>query len=121
LIKEIEKPINNLKLLENYKKILVLLQPVIPHFALECLVEIDSKYKAEWPLINLNLIKKEMFNIVIQINGKKRGLLVCESETTEEQLIGKIKTDEDIHKFIMDKKIKKSIYITNKLINLITE
>jgi len=69
----------------------------------------------------LNLIKKEMFNIVIQINGKKRGLLVCESETTEEQLIEQIKTDEDIHKFIMDKKIKKSIYITNKLINIITE
>ena len=44
-----------------------------------------------------------------------------ESETTEEQLIGKIKTDEDIHKFIMNKKIKKSIYITNKLINIITE
>ena len=121
LIKEIEKPINNLNLIENYKKILILLQPVIPHFALECLEEIDSKYKAEWPPINLKLIKKETFNIVVQINGKKRGLLVCESETTEEQLIGKIKTDEDIHKFIMDKKIKKSIYITNKLINLITE
>jgi len=121
LIKEIEKPINNLNLIENYKKILILMQPVIPHFALECLEEIDSKYKAEWPPINLKLIKKETFNIVVQINGKKRGLLVCESETTEEQLIGKIKTDEDIHKFIMDKKIKKSIYITNKLINLITE
>tara|TARA_B110000091_G_scaffold160532_1_gene171107 strand:+ start:33 stop:935 length:903 start_codon:yes stop_codon:yes gene_type:complete len=121
LIKEIEKPINNLNLIENYKKILILLQPVIPHFALECLEEIDSKYKAEWPPINLKLIKKETFNIVVQINGKKRGLLVCESETTEEQLIGKIKTDEDIHKFIMDKKIKKSIYITNKLINIITE
>jgi len=76
LIKEIEKPINNLNLIENYKKILILLQPVIPHFALECLEEIDSKYKAEWPPINLKLIKKETFNIVVQINGKKRGLLV---------------------------------------------
>ena len=121
LNKEIEKPINNLELVKNYKKILNLIQPVTPHLALECLNEVDEKYNPTWPVADPKLIKKETFNIVIQINGKKRGLLVSESDITEEQLIKKIKDDDTINKFIQDKKIKKSIYIKNKLINLILE
>ena len=121
LNKEIEKPINSFELAENYKKILCMLQPVIPHFALECLGELDKEYGPTWPLVNLNLITKETFNIVIQIDGKKRGLLICQLDTTEEQLIKSSREDDIINKFIKDKKIKKSIYIKNKLINLITE
>ena len=121
LNKEIEKPINSFELAENYKKILCLLQPVIPHFALECLAELDKEYSPTWPLVNLKLITKETLNIVIQIDGKKRGLLICQSDTTEEQLIKSSREDDIINKFIKDKKIKKSIYIKNKLINLITE
>ena len=121
LNKEIEKPINSLDLVENYKKILCLLQPVIPHLALECLVEVDKKYSPIWPIADFKLIEKETFNIVVQIQGKKRGLLLSESNATEEQLLKRIRADDIINKFIKDKKIKKSIYIKNKLINLITE
>tara|TARA_B110000305_G_scaffold189027_1_gene210924 strand:+ start:1533 stop:4076 length:2544 start_codon:yes stop_codon:yes gene_type:complete len=121
LNKEIEKPINNFELVENYKKILCLLQPVTPHFALECLEDVDIKSPSVWPLANFKLIEKESFNVVVQIGGKKRALLLCESDTTEEQLLKKIKEDDSINKFIKNKKIKKSIYIKNKLINLITE
>jgi len=121
LNKEIEKPINTLNLFENYKKILCLLLPVIPHFALECLKEVDDKYSPTWPLANFTLIEKETFNIVVQIEGKKRGLLLSESDSTEEQLLKRIKENAIINKFINGKKIKKSVYIKNKLINLITE
>ena len=121
LNKEIEKPINNYELIENYKKILSLLQPIIPHFALECLKEVDEKSTSMWPITDFKLIEKEKFNIVIQIEGKKRGLILSESDTTEEQLLKIIKKDDIINKYIKDKKIKKSIYIKNKLINLIIE
>ena len=121
LIKEVEKPINTIEFIEKYKQILILFQPVIPHFAIECLNEIDEKYKQTWPIADLNFIKKETFNIVIQIEGKKRGLFLSESDITEEKLIRKIEEDMVINKFIKNKKIKKTIYIKNKLINLITE
>jgi len=121
LYKEIEKPLNNFELIQNYKKILCLLQPVIPHFALECLEELDKKFSSSWPVSDFKQIEKEIFKIVVQIEGKKRGLLLSESDTTEEQLLKRIKEDEIINKFITNKKIKKSIYIKNKLINLIVE
>ena len=121
LIKEIEKPINSFELVKNYKKILNLLQPVIPHFALECLEEMGEKSNPTWPVADLKLIEKETFNIVIQIDGKKRALIHTELDIPEDQLLKRIKKDDIINKFIKDKKIKKSIYIKNKLINLITE
>ena len=37
LIKEIDKPIKKNVLIENYKKILVLMNPFMPHFTSECL------------------------------------------------------------------------------------
>ena len=83
--------------------------------------ELDQKYIPSWPLANFELIEEETFNIVVQIEGKKRGLLISESDTTEEQLLKRIKEDDNINKYIKDKKIKKIIYIKNKLINLITE
>ena len=57
----------------------------------------------------------------MQVDGKKRGLLLSELDTNEEQLIEKIKEDDVISKFIKNKKIKKSIYIKNRLINIIIE
>ena len=93
----------------------------MPHFALECLKEIDQNYISIWPKADLKLVEKKKLNIVIQIGGKKRGLLESEPNITKEKLIEKIKKDNVINKFINGKKIKKSIYIKDKLINLITE
>ena len=119
LIKEIIKPIPKMSLIENYTKILSLMSPMVPHLTMECLGEIGRKDKLAWPILNPVLLLNEKFKIVVQINGKKRGLLSFESEIKEDDLIKQIKKDNIINKFIKDQKIKKSIYIKNKLINLI--
>ncbi len=119
LIKEIQKPIDRISLVENYTKILSLMSPIAPHLSMECLVEIGHKDEPSWPILNPVLILNKKFKIVVQVNGKKRGLLSFESEIAEDDLIKQIKKDNIINKFIKDQKIKKSIYIKNKLINLI--
>ncbi len=119
LIKEVEKPINHLDLLRNYKKILSLMVPVIPHFANECLNDLEPKNILEWPSVSDEIKIDKTFSIVIQINGKKRGLLNLDREIEENELIEKIKEDSSIKKFIEHSEIKKSIYIKNKLINFI--
>ncbi len=119
LTKEIEKSLNKNELIENYKKILKLMLPIIPHFAFECLSEIGEIKKTEWPKINPNIIINKDFQIVVQINGKKRGLISLKKEISESDLIKLIIKDEMINKFIENKEIKKSIYVKNRLINLI--
>ena len=70
-------------------------------------------------LVNVKYLKTKIHNIVVQINGKKRGLISSEKNLDEKELIEEIKQKEDLKKFLADKEIIKSIFIKNKLINLI--
>ena len=62
-------------LLDNYLKILTILSPVAPHFSSECIDELKMKIDPNWPTVDKNVIQKKVSNIVIQINGKKRGII----------------------------------------------
>ncbi len=121
LIKLINKPINKNDLLKNYIEILKIMSPIIPHFASECLEDLGEKGKKEWPKINKKYLIKENVNIVLQINGKKRGIIVNKRNTDEQILINDIKSNASYDKYLKNKKIIKSIYIKDKLINLILE
>ena len=55
---------------DNYKKILITLIPIIPHFAYECLALLGEENDINWPKFNEDLIENEEINFVIQI--KKR-------------------------------------------------
>ena len=52
---------------------------------------------------------------------KKDQLLIVKKGITEEILIKNIKKDIKINKFLENKKIIRSIFVKNKLINLIIE
>ena len=118
LIKQIEKPYKKLTLTENYKKILISITPIIPHFAYECLSQLNIK-KLDWPTYDEKLLIKDKINIVIQINGKKRGLIESKPGISEDNLFEIITKDEKLNKYLIDKKINKRIYIKDKLLNII--
>ena len=95
------------------------MSPLVPHLAFECLNEISEKENFLWPEINQKYLKNKHFNIVVQINGKKRALFESQDSFEENDLIKKIKKTEELTKFLENKKIVKSIFIKDKLINLI--
>ena len=118
LNKEIEKTYSKHTLVENYQKILIVMTPILPHFANECLSIIKAK-NFTWPEYNISMLKEETINIVIQINGKKRGLIQSKPNISEEKLFEIIKNDEKIMKYFDQKNIKKKIYIKDKILNII--
>jgi len=119
LFKKIEKKYTKKTLIENYQKILLLMSPVIPHFANECLEIIKIKGVTIWPKYNENLIQEEQINIVVQINGKKRGLIKSKRDINETELFDKILAENSMSKYVKDKKIRKKIFVPNKLINIL--
>ena len=118
LIKQIEKPYKKNTLTENYKKILTLMAPVIPHFSYECLSILNFN-DIKWPEYNEKMIKESMVNIVIQINGKKRDIIKTNIKITEDELLNKISDNKNLDKYLQGKEIKRKIYIPNKLMNII--
>ena len=119
LSKSIEDKNSKKDFLDNYSNILKAFSPIIPHLIEECLEELNVTNKDQWPKVEKKYLKKNVFNIVIQINGKKRELITLNKEINEKELLKQLEKNEKIQKFLNKNKIKKSIYIKNKLINLI--
>ena len=118
LIKEIEKPIKKRILIENYKKILILMSPFIPHFASECLSKIEPN-QISWPIVSKDELIKENINFVIQINVKKRGLLKVKMDIDEKEILEEIRLNKETEKLLKNQKIQKTIFVSNRLINII--
>ena len=118
-IKKIQENNYSKNLIKNYSKILTIMMPIVPHLASECLSQIKKDEKIIWPEVNAKYLKRERNSIVIQINGKKRGIIDSEQGIEEQALIDNIKNDKELQKLLKDKKIFKSIYITDRLINII--
>ena len=118
LFKQIDRPYTKKTLLKNYQKILVAMTPIIPHFANECLELLNIK-NFSWSEYDKSLLREDTINIVVQINGKKRGLIKTEPNLTEEKLFEIIKNDETLTKYIDQKNVKRKIYIQDKLMNII--
>ncbi len=124
LNKIISTKIDKKSWIENYRDILITMIPVIPHFSFECLENLkieEIEKNLYWPKINKNVLVENEINFVIQINGKTRGLLKVKKDVSEKELLTKIKETEKISHYIKDKKIKKTIFIENRLINIIIE
>ncbi len=118
---EINKPIKKEILLENYKKILSIMSPIIPHFTSECLNDLKLDIFQQWPKVDKTKLEDENIEYVVQINGKKRSLITLKKDVDEKTLIEKIKKDQKSKKFLEGSNIIRSIFIKNKLINLITK
>ena len=118
LIKETDKPIKKEILIENYKKILILMNPFVPHFSNECLNTINED-QIKWPKVSKGDLIEEDINFVVQINGKKRAILKVKRDMIEKEILETIKLNQEIEKFINNQKIKKSIFVPNRLINII--
>ncbi len=119
LSKLIKNKYSKKTLSENYKNILILMLPVIPHFANECLNSMNENSNLKWPSFNEDLLVESDVEIVVQINGKKRGLLKVKRDTKEDHLLEFIFKDIKLEKYLQQNKIKRKIFIKNKLINII--
>ena len=117
-VSENKKNFSNLK--ENYKKILIVMSPVIPHLANECL-DLIGLENYDWPKVKKEFLQTDEREIVIQINGKKRGNITINKKTEENEILEKIKELDIIQKYIKDKEISKTIYVKERLINIIVK
>ena len=96
-----------------------MLAPIIPHFAEECLSELNVKNEIKWPEVDNKYLQEDKVEIVIQINGKKRLTIQGNTNSTEKEVYDKVIKEEYFTKNYDAKNIKKTIFIKNRLMNFI--
>ena len=117
--KKIDEPIDGKIILTNYQKVIKMMVPIIPHFANECLEQLNVESDLNWPNVEKEFLEKKANNIVIQINGRKRDLLNLDKDIGEKEILAKVIKSEKCVKYLENKEIKKTFYVKNKLINII--
>jgi leucyl-tRNA synthetase len=106
LVNEIEKEKSITK--ESYETLLKLLAPFAPHFTEEIwtsLKNTGSIHSTMWPKYDENKLINETVNIMIQINGKVRGMISANIDSTEEFIKKEIEKMPEISKWIEGKEI----------------
>ena len=118
----LNKKIPNKYIKINLIKIMRLMIPFTPHLAHECLENLDCKEMNIWPKVNKEILENIKINMVMQINGKTRDVMSVSKNLSENEIDKLFKNSTKGKKYFLDKKIKKTIFVKNKIINyIITE
>ena len=64
--------------------------------------------------------RKDTFDIVIQVNGKKRAIINVANNENEENILSKSLTIKNIQVILEGKTIKNKIFVKNRLLNIVT-
>ncbi|MCK4244807.1 MAG: leucine--tRNA ligase [Candidatus Omnitrophica bacterium] len=106
------------------ERMLILLAPFAPHIAEELWAGIGNSpsiFSHPYPEYDEKLTREEKVTVVVQIDGKLRARLKLSLDLTEEEVKEKAFAEEKIQKFLSGKEIKKTIFLANRLINLVTK
>lgn len=105
------------------KTFLKLLAPFAPHFTEELWAALGNKKSVHlevWPEYSPKLIEALEYELIIQINGKMRDKIKI-SKNLEKQEIEKLVLEREIvKKYLGGKLPKKTIFVPNRLISIVT-
>lgn len=104
------------------KIFLKLLAPFAPHLAEELWNVLGNKksiYMEAWPEFDPILIESEDYDLIIQINGKMRDKVRVLKNLEKPQVEKIVLSREIVKKYISGAKIKKIIFVSNRLINIV--
>ena len=115
----LNKKTSSQTLKNEWEKIIMLLIPLVPHLAYECCEKMSKDFY--WPEYNSKLLEEVTCKVVIQVDGRKRGIVEVPTNLDEKMVIKKSKEIDNVSKYLNNAEILKNIYIKNKLINFITK
>ncbi len=113
----LEKNISNKTIKENIIKIMKLMIPFTPHLANECLELLNCSDVNKWPKIIGNVADQIKF--AVQVNGKTRDIINIRKDMLEKEISQIINNKSKAKKYIENKKVIKTIFVKNKIINYI--
>ena len=108
-------------LINGFKTLSLLIQPFIPHLSEEIWKKLEQKDLAinqTWPKIK-NTIRTDDVNLAVQINGKTRTILKIKKDINQQDVEKIVINNDKVQKYIQNKKIKRVVYVPEKIINIV--
>jgi leucyl-tRNA synthetase len=98
-----------------------LIQPYAPHIAEELWSALGHErlWEQPWPVANESLLRRETFELVIQVNGKVRDRVEVAVDESEEQLVERAFASPRVQAHLDGKEIRQTIVVPGRLVNLV--
>lgn len=106
------------------RSFVLMLAPFAPHMCEEIWKRMGEKTTiayANWPKYDEASLKKDEIEIVVQINGKKRGSILAAPEASQENVVTLAKQQESISKHLQGLTIVKVIYVPKRLLSFVVK
>jgi leucyl-tRNA synthetase len=103
--------------------LVVLLAPFAPHMAEELWKHLGREESiftgANWPQYDAQLAVADEVDIAVQVNGRFRATIKAPRGASEDEVKKKAMSEEAVQRHLNGKKIKKTIFVPDRLINLL--
>ena len=107
---------------EALESVVLMLAPVLPHVChilWQRLGHEEAVDRAAWPSVDTQALKKDVIEMVVQVNGKKRAAIQVSVGTDEAGIETAALAHESVMRFIENKKIVKVIVVPNRIVNIV--
>jgi leucyl-tRNA synthetase len=107
---------------ESLESLVLLLSPFAPHLCEELWERMGHKtylIHSPWLSFDPDLATEEKVTVVVQVSGKLRDKFEAERDLDESQIKEMALDLDRIKSLVGEKKVKKIIYIKNKLVNIV--
>jgi len=106
------------------RQLALILAPLAPHMAEEVwheLGEPESIHVTPWPSFDPELVKDDVVEVAIQVNGKLRGTMPATVDASKEELETAAKEVESVQKYLESGEIVKTIVVPNKMVSFVVK
>ena len=106
-------------------QLLVLLAPFAPHVTEElwytAIGRETSICDAQWPTHNEDYLKESSVNYTVSFNGKPRFNMSMEASASQDEVVKAAMNNEGAAKWLDGKTVVKTIFVPNKLVNIVVK
>jgi leucyl-tRNA synthetase len=103
--------------------ILLLLGPVCPHISEELWATVghmESLFKQPWPAPEMDAMKRDEVQIVVQVDGKVRSRLMADVDLEEAEIRRMALTDGRVLPWLDGRQVAKVVVVPGRLVNIVT-
>jgi leucyl-tRNA synthetase len=100
-----------------------LLFPFAPHLTSEVYEWLAGNrvWEQPWPEADPELLERDTYMLVVQVNGKLRDRIEVAADTAEPELVERAKSSENVQRHLDGKAIVKEIVVPGRLVNLVVK
>ena len=107
---------------EGLKTVALLLAPIVPHITeamWQALGHSGFVADAPWPNVDSEALVCDTIPIVVQVNGKKRAVVVVAADAEDEEVTALALSEDNIRRFVEGKQVQKCVVVPRRLVNIV--